>query len=207
MAREGFVVYHEWLESMIPFSDEECGRIFRACLEYSMYGIAPELQGNERFIWPTFRSRIDKDREAYESKCMQMQANASKSKQMHAEAAKSSPTKLNETKLNKTKPISEEKESAHARSRYGWVKLTDSQYEKLLTDLGREELERCIQYIDESAQQTGNKNKWKDWNLTIRKCSREGWGRSKPKQYTTAEQYKAPAAMSPEQMRKAVESI
>ena len=23
---------------------------------------------------------------------------------------------------------------------------------------------------------TGNKNKWRDWNLVIRKCSRERWG-------------------------------
>ena len=59
---------------------------------------------------------------------------------------------------------------------YGWVRLTDEQYNKLLSDLGQMELDRCIQYIDESAQQTGNKNKWKDWNLVIRRCSRERWG-------------------------------
>lgn len=59
---------------------------------------------------------------------------------------------------------------------YGWVKLTEAAYKKLLADIGRDELERCIRYVDESAQSTGNKNKWKDWNLVIRKCAREGWG-------------------------------
>ena len=59
---------------------------------------------------------------------------------------------------------------------YGWVLLTDEQYNKLLADLGEEELKRCITYIDESAQGNGNKNRWKDWNLVIRRCSREGWG-------------------------------
>ena len=56
------------------------------------------------------------------------------------------------------------------------------------------ELLRCIEYIDESAQLTGNKNKWKDWNLVIRKCSRDKWGiregEDKPKtevQYKTLE--------------------
>ena len=68
------------------------------------------------------------------------------------------------------------KESAHAHGEYGWVKLTDTQYERLLTELGKDELERCIRYVDESAQSTGNKNKWKDWNLTVRKCHRDGWG-------------------------------
>ena len=59
---------------------------------------------------------------------------------------------------------------------YGWVRLTDEQYSKLLKELGPAELERCIAYVDESAQSSGNKNKWKDWNLVVRKCHREGWG-------------------------------
>lgn len=59
---------------------------------------------------------------------------------------------------------------------YGWVRLSDDEYSRLLDELGEAELMRCITYIDESAQSTGNKNKWKDWNLVIRKCSRERWG-------------------------------
>lgn len=35
---------------------------------------------------------------------------------------------------------------------------------------------RCVTYLDESAQSNGNKNKWKDWNLMVRRCSRERWG-------------------------------
>lgn len=68
------------------------------------------------------------------------------------------------------------KEERHKYGQYGWVKLTDKEYEKLLKDLGQTELERCITYIDESAQGNGNKNKWKDWNLVIRRCHREKWG-------------------------------
>lgn len=59
---------------------------------------------------------------------------------------------------------------------FGWVKLTDEEYHRLSNDLGQAEVKRCIAYIDESAQSTGNKNKWRDWNLVVRKCSREGWG-------------------------------
>lgn len=71
------------------------------------------------------------------------------------------------------------KESAparHAHGQYGWVKLTDDEYSRLIADLGEEETKRCITYVDESAQSTGNKNRWKDWNLTVRKCHRDGWG-------------------------------
>ena len=67
-------------------------------------------------------------------------------------------------------------EIKHKYGEYGWVQLTDSQYDKLLQELGQAELDRCISYIDESAQSSGNKNRWKDWNLVIRRCHREGWG-------------------------------
>lgn len=72
-----------------------------------------------------------------------------------------------------SKPKSEIK---HKYGEYGWVQLSDEQYGSLLRDLGQVELDRCISYIDESAQSSGNKNRWKDWNLVIRRCHREGWG-------------------------------
>ena len=59
---------------------------------------------------------------------------------------------------------------------YGWVKLSEDEYNRLLNDLGEVEVKRCIAYVDESAQTTRNKNQWRDWNLVIRKCSRDGWG-------------------------------
>lgn len=76
-------------------------------------------------------------------------------------------------------PNSNPKESAparHAHGQYEWVKLSDDEYAHLLANLGEKELARCIAYVDEAAQSTGNKNKWKDWNLVIRKCHRDGWG-------------------------------
>lgn len=67
-------------------------------------------------------------------------------------------------------------EGRHKYGAYGWVKLSDDEYNRLLKELGEEDLTRCIAYVDESAQSTGNKNKWKDWNLVLRKCSRNRWG-------------------------------
>lgn len=62
---------------------------------------------------------------------------------------------------------------------YGWVRLTEEEYTRLVADLGEAEALRCINYVDESAQSSGNKNRWKDWNLVVRKCHRDGWGLSK----------------------------
>lgn len=74
-------------------------------------------------------------------------------------------------------PAAEAKKSFGA---YGWVKLSESEYNRLLNDLGEAEINRCIAYVDESAQGSGNKNGWRDWNLIVRKCSRDKWGVSKP---------------------------
>lgn len=64
----------------------------------------------------------------------------------------------------------------HARGQHGYVKLTDDEYNRLIQDLGEAEAARVIAYVDESAAATGNKNRWKDWNLVLRKASREKWG-------------------------------
>ena len=64
-------------------------------------------------------------------------------------------------------------------SQYGWVKLSQAEYDRLVADLGETEAKRCIAYVDESAQSTNNKNRWRDWNLVVRKCSRDGWGKQK----------------------------
>ena len=207
MAREGFVVYHEmkaWLE---PFGDAECGRILRAMLSYSMTGDAEELSGNEKYIWPAIREKLDRDRAAYDSKCKQMQANASKSKQMDADAAKSTPTKT-ETKTGTETKTESPTESKGARAlplgEYGWVKLTGSQYNKLVEDLGEAEADRCIRVVDELAQQNGNKYRWKDWNLVVRKCHREGWGQKGRNIKAACKEY---PTIHPEDIAKAVQLI
>ncbi len=86
-----------------------------------------------------------------------------------------------EKREDKREKSKADKPPAPARKKYGqygWVKLTDSDYNRLLNDLGESEVKRCIAYIDEAAQSTGNKNKWRDWNLVIRRCHRDGWGLS-----------------------------
>ena len=60
--------------------------------------------------------------------------------------------------------------------KFGWVKLEPREYEALKAELGEGELDRCITFLDEAAQSTGNKNRWKDFGLVIQRCSREGWG-------------------------------
>ncbi len=71
-------LYLSYLQSLSPFTDEECGRIIRAMLNYAETGEAPQFEGNERFIWPSLQAQIDRDMEAYRAKCSKNRANGSK---------------------------------------------------------------------------------------------------------------------------------
>ena len=62
---------------------------------------------------------------------------------------------------------------------YGWIRLTEEEHQTLVKELGDAEVERCIRYVDECAQATGNKNQWSDWSLVLRRCSRDRWGTGK----------------------------
>ena len=77
MAREFFCAYHSLLKSVEPLNDAERGRLFTACLCYSMTGAEPELRGNERFVFPMIRGQIDRDNAKYEKTCATNRANGS----------------------------------------------------------------------------------------------------------------------------------
>lgn len=70
---------------------------------------------------------------------------------------------------------------------FGWILLSGEEHRALLQELGEKELLRCITYIDQLAQQSGNKYHWKDWALVLRRASREGWGVRNPDSRQTAQ--------------------
>ena len=78
MAREYMCLYHSYLKSVEPLNDAERGRLFTACLTYSMTGAEPDLRGNERFVWPTIREQIDRDTKKYSDFCKKQQENIRK---------------------------------------------------------------------------------------------------------------------------------
>ena len=62
MALDSFNVYHSYLKALEPLNDAECGRLLKACLQYSMTGVVPELRGNERFLFPLIKADIDRQK-------------------------------------------------------------------------------------------------------------------------------------------------
>lgn len=195
MARDYVCLYHSYLDAIQALGDAERGRLLTAMLEYSLTGATGHLNGNERFIWPLVKAQIDRDSEKYDEKCRVNAENGSKRTQANATERKQTLPNASETSQGKGKGEykgkgkgkgkgegkGENTGPAPARTAYGqymWIKLTDDEYKRLLVDLGQVELDRCIAYVDESAQSSGNKNRWKDWDLVIRRCHRDKWGLS-----------------------------
>lgn len=69
MARDYICLYHSYLDAIQALGDAERGRLLTAMLEYSITGAAPQLGGNERYIFPMVKAQIDRDRERYEETC------------------------------------------------------------------------------------------------------------------------------------------
>lgn len=109
MAIEYFCCYHSYLEVMEQLNDAEKGRLFTACLLYSKTGEAPELGGNERFVFPAFKAQIDRDNQRYEARCEQQAKNARK--RWDATACDCMPTDADDAK---TKEKAKEKAKAKA---------------------------------------------------------------------------------------------
>ena len=131
---------------------------------------------------PSPREEAQADAKADEA--MQSDANACKTSktktQTQTKAKTQTETETNTQTQEIKNSLSEKRENEREKARpfgaYGWVKLTPTEYERLKRELGAEELKRCIDYVDESAQSTGNRNRWTDWSLTLRRCSRDRWG-------------------------------
>ena len=203
--RKGIFIWYEDSEQFGLLQDAQLGQLIRALIDYSQNGARPELEDPAVAMAFSFMaSRDDRDSLKYDSICEKRReagkkggrpkkANAFLDNQKVSEESKEKQKKPSSTPastlapaLTSTPASIEACMGASAPTRtkapkkdygqYGWVKLSDGEYTKLLNDLGEAELLRCIAYIDESAQSTGNKNKWKDWNLVLRRCSREGWG-------------------------------
>jgi len=79
MAEISFVcLYLDYLETLTPYTDAERGRLMMAMLNYAAHGLVPEFTGNERYIWPSLKGQIDRDKKNYADRCEKNRINGAK---------------------------------------------------------------------------------------------------------------------------------
>lgn len=64
--RSSFVLYTEYDQHLELLTDEECGRLFRAIMQYAATGESPDLVGAERMAFSFIRAQMERDNERYE---------------------------------------------------------------------------------------------------------------------------------------------
>ena len=188
--RNQFTFYRSFWEAVQELPIKAKTEVICAICSYALDGEETPLSGTSKAIFMLIKPTLDasaKKAEIGKQGVSKREANR-KQTANKAEASDKQTACENENK-NKNKNENENENeienecykartpAKHNHGQYGWVKLTEGEYDRLLKDLGQTELDRCITYVDEAAQKTGNKNKWKDWNLVIRSCHRDGWGK------------------------------
>lgn len=195
MQRTQFTFYESFYKAVKRIKDPESrAQAYDAICSYALYGQEPNLDSFSDFSAIAFeliKPNLDSSRKKAENGKAGGSKKQNKSKKeanKKQEQIESENEKENENENEKENKIEIEKECEYNNTpiiekvekikfgEYGWVKLKPEDYNRLISDYGESEVKRAIRYIDESSQSSGNKNKWKDWNLVVRRCIREGWG-------------------------------
>lgn len=189
MAMSYMKMFFDYLDAMEPLGDAERGRLLTALLEYGRTGEAPQLSGNERFIFPMIRAQMDRDTAAYESEMAAFTeakreagrkgglASASRRKQSQAKPSKAEQSQANQAKdkdedkdedKDKDKDKDEDKSSAPVQ----WaenVTMTNAEHQKLLDAYGEADTERLILILDNYKGSSGKRYK-SDYRAILSWC-------------------------------------
>lgn len=187
MGRSQFTFYESFAKAISRIhSKEDRADAYDALCNYALAGIEPDPESVSDIVMIVFEL-IKPTMDASKKKAEDQRRRRAGEKQ--AEDGEKTP----EPQQTEAKPVKNVPEACQppaaaqpssasektVRKKYGkyhWVKLSEQELEALRQDLGDDEVKRCITYIDELAQANRNKNGWQDWNVVIRKCSRDGWG-------------------------------
>lgn len=204
-----FPIWKRYLDMFrdAQLTDSQLGKLMLIMMAYQFDGVEPtEVPRALRVVWVFLRKDLDDARHRYEVSVQNGRKGGRKKKTAleEPEETRHDPEKtcLNPEEgksmsrsrsismsmsdiYNGSAPASSGEEAGlslekKAYGEFGWIRLTDRQYEDLESRMGLKELGRCITYIDEAAQTTGNRNRWKDWYLVLRRCYENRWYEPKP---------------------------
>ena len=122
-----------------PLSAAEVGRLVLAMMKYKSSGTEPELNGNERYVWPAIKRDLDKDAEYIEGKRISG-GSSSKRKQNEANASK--------TKLEKEKEKEKDKISSSSCDETTTTKPIEDVFRENIGKLGATGQKALAEYVE-----------------------------------------------------------
>lgn len=195
MAREYFKCFHSYREKCKKLSDQELGRLFRALMEYSEAGTAPDLTGRESIAFDFIADEIDRDKSAYSETCRKNRENGAKATERHRTppaATERLPEEPKGTQIDKvegirnkeykeTLPIGSAKKTGRAIFTPPTVEEVRSYCAERMNNV---DAERFVDYYTANGWKVG-KNPMKDWRAAIRT-----WERTSPKTTDPPDRYR-----------------
>jgi hypothetical protein len=184
--KNNFIIYNSFYEPIKSLSDEQLGKLFRAIFNYTINGEV--TQDNDILIAFMFiKNQLDIDNEKYQKICERNKNNGSKGGRPK-EPKKPSGLIGNPEKPKKPDNDNDNdndiKKENNKKKKFGEFKrvlLTEEEYNKLVKDFGEDFIKEQIRLLDEYVECNNNKNKYKNFNLVLRKSIKENWFNRKSK--------------------------
>ena len=190
MEKNSFIIYHKYRDILKDLTNEQVGILFRSIFDYEIDKTLPNLEGELKMAFNFVKTDLDFNSNKYNNICERNRKNGKyggRPKKDQDDEKPKKPSGLFGNPKNPEKPKKpdneyeydneniKKKEIYKEKGEYGWVKLTDIQYEKLCKEYSKNYIDFVITKIDEYTQSNGNKNKYKDFNVVIRKAIRDKW--------------------------------
>ena len=185
-------LFVDYLDAIEPLGDAERGRLFTSLLEYARTGEAPQLGGNERFLFPMMRAQIDRDNVAMtglseaRSKAGKIGAEAKQANAGFAKQNKQMPNLPSKSSYDKDKDKDKDKEKKNISFPPDGVKDSARAHRPTVEEVAaycRErgnsvDAERFVDFYASKGWKVGNQP-MKDWKACVRTWERR---EDKPKQ-------------------------
>lgn len=165
MEKKSFVMYKEWFPMITTMTDEQAGQLLKTIYYYQFAEETTPTDPLLNSIFQMLKTRFDIDARAYAESCEIRRENGRK-----GGLAKASNTKQHLAKASNTKQVLEEKEPKEKKEKYGTggnVKLTVTEYERLVNDYGADKTTKAIELLDGYIADKGYKSK--DNNRALRR--------------------------------------
>ena len=185
MGREFFKCFHDYRKKCEKLSDQEVGRLFRALMEYSEHGTAPELTGRESIAFDFIAEDIARDRAAYEQKCLTNAENGAKGgKRTQANATERKRTEAKTSETDKIKDIRDKtiRKTDSNESAKRFHPPTVEEVRSYCTDRGNNvDPQTFVDFYEAKGWMVGS-NHMKDWRACVRTWEKNRVDRGRGKQ-------------------------
>lgn len=175
-----FILYTKYAKQIQMLNMEQRGVLFTAILNHEREEELPEMDAMTEMAFAFIKTDLEENAEKYEEKCRTNRENGQKGGR---------PKKTEKTERfseNRTQPKKadndneydndyenendndvKKKEPKHTHGEYSHVLLTDTEFDRLISDYGMDMTEAAVKLLDEYIEEKGYKSK--SHNLAIRR--------------------------------------